>query len=352
MTRRSTPSRRIEPVHPEQLRPISYLAKEHTKKLDTHSINKGCLIRRADIRSPDCGALFGTSIFCHYCPVLYGCRNWPPAGRFRHRYVHHARVRIASKQGGAASDDRCGDERQAGAGLAGGHRRWPSCCICGLASLDSTCPCAHGHVAAADELADQFFYRQDARAPYRAVRGHGGLVVLGVLWFVPRLPAIRRWHSFPFLRPKPLVGLFLIAKVPVIARGSLSCLNFPGMLKLLKMTLPIAAATIAGITYGRMDVFFLEKFRSAEELGLYAFAVRLVEPFQFIAGALAVNAYGHIAHIVENVGGSGIGGECPLPQSHGPLYAGLALLTVLVLANVLLLYTFKQYAAGQAMLNT
>lgn len=146
-----------------------------------------------------------------------------------------------------------------------------------------------------------------------------------------------------------LVGLLLIFKVAVI-RDSLRCLNFAGMMKLLKMTMPIAAATILGITYGRMDVFFLEKFRSAEELGLYAFSVRLVEPFQFIASALAVNAYGHIATSLK--GSLELGNAVNARyRKVMAMYALLALLIVLLLANVLLVYAFAQYSAAQGMLN-
>ena len=183
-------------------------------------------------------------------------------------------------------------------------------------------------------------------APFVAM---AGLLSLGVFYGLFTFASNPALAFFSIPAAEALVGLFLIAKVPVM-RGSLSCLNFPGMLKLLKMTLPIAAATILGITYGRMDVFFLEKFRSAEELGLYAFAVRLVEPFQFIAGALAVNAYGHIAKSLKTsvAAASAVNARYRKVMA---LYAGLALLAVLLLANVLLLYTFKQYAAAQAMLN-
>lgn len=176
--------------------------------------------------------------------------------------------------------------------------------------------------------------------------GAMSLIVFYSLFTFSSNPALA-FFSIP--AAEALVGLFLIFKVPVIRKG-LAHLNVAGMMTLLKMTMPIAAATILGIAYGRMDVFFLEKFRSAEELGLYAFAVRLVEPFQFIAGALAVNAYGHIATSLK--GSLDAGNAVNLRyRKVMAMYALLALLVVLVLANVLLVYAFAQYSAAQPMLN-
>lgn len=146
-----------------------------------------------------------------------------------------------------------------------------------------------------------------------------------------------------------LVGIFLIFRVSVI-RQSLGKINFRSMTRLLRLSSPIAATTILGITYGRMDVFFLEKFRSTQELGLYAFSVRLVEPFQFVAGALAVNAYGHIASSFGKSKQDSIIVNAKYRKVMG-IYTITALILILLIANIFLDMLFKQYFAARWMVN-
>lgn len=176
-----------------------------------------------------------------------------------------------------------------------------------------------------------------------------GLVSLLVFYFIFSFCGSPQAAFFVIPAIETSVGVILIFKVPVIRR-SLKKMHFSSMVDLLKMTLPIAIATILGIAYGRMDVFFLEKFRSAEELGLYAFSIRLVEPFQFIAGALAVNAYGHIASSLKKSLN-----ESVLVNSRYrkvmAIYAICAFVLVLLMANIFLTTWFEKYSVTRWMLN-
>ncbi|MFJ2989761.1 oligosaccharide flippase family protein [Collimonas sp. NPDC087041] len=176
-----------------------------------------------------------------------------------------------------------------------------------------------------------------------------GLMSLVIFYLI--FAVIKKPQAAFFIIPiiESIVGLVLICKVPVIRR-SLHSLHFDGMVELIKMTLPIAVATILGIAYGRMDVFFLEKFRSAEELGLYAFSVRLVEPFQFIAGALAVNAYGHIASSLKKSAIESANMNSRYRKVMA-IYAAIAFVLILIIANIFLGSLFAKYAVTQWMLN-
>lgn len=176
-----------------------------------------------------------------------------------------------------------------------------------------------------------------------------GLISLVIFYLI--FAVLKNSQAAFFVIPivETAIGFILISKVPVIRR-SLYSIRFDGMIELVKMTLPIAIATILGIAYGRMDVFFLEKFRSAEELGLYAFSVRLVEPFQFIAGALAVNAYGHIASSLKKSSVESAGVNSRYRKVMG-IYAAIAFVFVLLIANIFLAELFAKYAVTQWMLN-
>jgi O-antigen/teichoic acid export membrane protein len=125
-------------------------------------------------------------------------------------------------------------------------------------------------------------------------------------------------------------------------RRSVPDLDFKAMSKLLKLAAPIGAATVLGIAYGRMDVFFLEKFRTPQELGLYSFAVRMVEPFQFIAGALAVNAYSHISASVQSSAGDGKKTSSRYRKVM-LIYALLAFLMVVLIASFVVGAVFPAY---------
>lgn len=144
------------------------------------------------------------------------------------------------------------------------------------------------------------------------------------------------------------VGLALIARVPLMRRN-VPDLDFKAMSKLLKLSAPIGAATVLGIAYGRMDVFFLEKFRTAQELGLYSFAVRMVEPFQFIAGALAVNAYSHISAAIQSSAGDGRKTSLRYRKVMA-IYALLAFIVVVLLASFVVDAVFPAYRDTTALL--
>jgi O-antigen/teichoic acid export membrane protein len=138
-----------------------------------------------------------------------------------------------------------------------------------------------------------------------------------------------------------LVGAVLIGRVPILRQSVLN-VDLAGMGRLLKTAAPIGAATVLGIAYGRMDVFFLEKFRSVQELGLYSFSVRLVEPFQFVAGALAVNAYSHISSSVQAGAGEGMATNSRYRKVMG-IYAVFAFFIVVLVANFAVDRVFPAY---------
>lgn len=176
-----------------------------------------------------------------------------------------------------------------------------------------------------------------------------GLMLLVVFYLV--FVFIRSAQIAFFIIPifEAAIGLILICKVPLLKR-SLSNLHFEGTAKLVKKTFPIAISTILAVAYGRMDVFFIGKFCSDEELGLYTLSARLVEPFQFLAGALAVNAYGHIALYLKKSAAESL----LVNARYRKLmcgYAVLAFIFILVVANFFLTTLFFKYAATQWMLN-
>jgi O-antigen/teichoic acid export membrane protein len=65
--------------------------------------------------------------------------------------------------------------------------------------------------------------------------------------------------------------------------------------KLLKKSFPIALTSISVMIYTRLDIFFLGYFSSKSEIGYYAIAYRITEPFLFIAAAFAISIYSNIS---------------------------------------------------------
>jgi len=66
-------------------------------------------------------------------------------------------------------------------------------------------------------------------------------------------------------------------------------------LSMLKSSMPVGITLVVGILNSRMDVFILEWHGFMHALASYGAAVRLVEPFLFVAGAVAVSAYSHLS---------------------------------------------------------
>ncbi len=69
---------------------------------------------------------------------------------------------------------------------------------------------------------------------------------------------------------------------------------------LLKKSAPLGIAIIVGFSYGKIDIFFLDSFCGKQAVGIYGFWLRVIEPFLFVSGAMAINAYGHLSNNYQN----------------------------------------------------
>lgn len=126
---------------------------------------------------------------------------------------------------------------------------------------------------------------------------------------------------------------------------------------LLATALPFGVALALGYTYGKADVLVLQHFRGLEEVGRYSLWSRMLDPFLFVCGVVAVTAYGHLSAAVHendaskttsiarryallNIGISGsvaalvVLGGAPLTRRLFPEYAST--LTIGILLSVLL----------------
>jgi O-antigen/teichoic acid export membrane protein len=68
---------------------------------------------------------------------------------------------------------------------------------------------------------------------------------------------------------------------------------------LVRTSLPLGVAIAVGYTYGKFDVFILDRFCGRESVGQYSVWSRLLDPFLFACGAIAITAYGHLSAAVH-----------------------------------------------------
>jgi O-antigen/teichoic acid export membrane protein len=91
-----------------------------------------------------------------------------------------------------------------------------------------------------------------------------------------------------------LLGIWLVRQA-VRTSGVRPILSLPGARNLLRTALPLGVAIAVGYTYGKLDVFIIDYFQGKEAVGLYSVWARLLDPFLFVAGAIAITAYGHLS---------------------------------------------------------
>ena len=91
-----------------------------------------------------------------------------------------------------------------------------------------------------------------------------------------------------------LLGAWLV-RLAVRTSGIRPILSLRGARDLLRTALPLGVAIAVGSTYGRLDVFVIDYFQGKEAVGLYSVWARLLDPFLFVVGVIAITAYGHLS---------------------------------------------------------
>jgi O-antigen/teichoic acid export membrane protein len=91
-----------------------------------------------------------------------------------------------------------------------------------------------------------------------------------------------------------ILGLYLILKNKFILL-SIRKVSLAHSKKILYGTLPLGASILLGLIYTKMDVFVIYRFLDEVQLGLYSFAIRCIEPLQFIAASIGLNAYSQLS---------------------------------------------------------
>lgn len=64
---------------------------------------------------------------------------------------------------------------------------------------------------------------------------------------------------------------------------------------LVRASLPLGIAIAVGYSYGKLDVFILDRYCGKEAVGQYSMWARLLDPVLFVCGAVAITAYGHLS---------------------------------------------------------
>jgi O-antigen/teichoic acid export membrane protein len=148
----------------------------------------------------------------------------------------------------------------------------------------------------------------------------------------------------------------------------------------LREAAPLGAAIAIGLSYARLDVFVIDRICGRIALAPYSFWQRLLEPFTFLTGVVAVTAYGHVSRAWHDSGGSGavrvtkrywllsagVAGTVALavallgdriPRLIGPSYVGtstlgmiLGVLLILRATNSLLTSLLQAGGRGQAVM--
>lgn len=70
-------------------------------------------------------------------------------------------------------------------------------------------------------------------------------------------------------------------------------------LELLQTAFPLGIAITVGYAYGKLDIFVINHCCGVESVGQYAIWSRLLDPFLFICGAIAISAYGHLSRTMH-----------------------------------------------------
>jgi O-antigen/teichoic acid export membrane protein len=73
--------------------------------------------------------------------------------------------------------------------------------------------------------------------------------------------------------------------------------DHPRLKRWFRSSTPIAIATVLAITYSRVDQFYLKYYATADTLGDFSLASRLVEPFLFLGSALSLTLYSRISSL-------------------------------------------------------
>jgi O-antigen/teichoic acid export membrane protein len=100
-----------------------------------------------------------------------------------------------------------------------------------------------------------------------------------------------------------VLGGWLVWRATRVA-GIRPKLSTIGALGLVRTSLPLGVAIAVGYTYGKLDVFILDRFCARELVGQYSVWVRLLDPFLFVCGAVAITAYGHLSAAMHEGDGS------------------------------------------------
>ncbi|MCG9889478.1 MAG: oligosaccharide flippase family protein [Thermosynechococcaceae cyanobacterium MS004] len=105
--------------------------------------------------------------------------------------------------------------------------------------------------------------------------------------------AVTIFSAIPFSEILTTVILyFYLAKEVKISKSYVSVSKIKD---LLKKSFPIALTSISVMIYTRLDIFFLGYFSSKSEIGYYAIAYRITEPFLFVAVAFSISIYSNIS---------------------------------------------------------
>jgi O-antigen/teichoic acid export membrane protein len=80
--------------------------------------------------------------------------------------------------------------------------------------------------------------------------------------------------------------------------------SLPSAWLVLREAAPLGAAIAIGLSYARLDVFVIDRICGRVALAPYSFWQRLLEPFTFLTGVVAVTAYGHVSRAWHEAGGS------------------------------------------------
>jgi len=91
-----------------------------------------------------------------------------------------------------------------------------------------------------------------------------------------------------------LLGAWLV-RLAVRTSGIRPILSLRGARDLLRTALPLGVAIAVGYSYGKLDVFVIDYFQGKEAVGLYSVWARLLDPFLFVVGVIAITAYGHLS---------------------------------------------------------
>lgn len=123
--------------------------------------------------------------------------------------------------------------------------------------------------------------------------GAGGAVVVVSVLSTGVLPVIATVVSY-----EVALGAWLFREVLRVSNAR-PVLSLRRARDLVRSSLPLGVALALGFTYGKIDVFVLDHFSDRGVVGQYSFWSRLLDPFLFLSGVVAITAYGHLSSAIH-----------------------------------------------------